>query len=333
MFIKNLKIIKYNTFDCLKGVFMLRFLFIVVFSINMYANEIITIGTGGINGTYFPTGGSICRLFNTYKNETNTRCTVESTLGSVYNINTIKNGGLELGIAQSDIVYDAFNGLEKFDKHPYKNLRVVMSIYPELFTLVTKKSANINTLYDIKDKKINIGNSGSGNEASAKILFEESGIKLGDLSKVSKLKATNVNEALSNSEIDGYFYMVGHPTASIKEISYTTDISIVPLQGQNIDNLIKKYPYYTKSYIKAGLYNGIDKDINTYGVKALLVTSADVDEKTIYYIVKSILENFDKFKHLHPAYKNITRESLLEGISAPLHKGAEKYFREIKLIK
>jgi TRAP transporter TAXI family solute receptor len=208
-----------------------------------------------------------------------------------------------------------------------------MAIYPELFTLVVNKNSNIKTLNDIKNKKINIGNSGSGNEASAKILFEASNIYLNELKEVSKLKSNAVNKALESGKIDGYFYMVGHPTASIKEISYTTDIDIVPLDGKNIDNLIKKHPYYTKEPIKAGLYKGINKDIPTYGVKALLVAHKDTDEKIVYYIVKSIIENFHKFQNLHPAYKNTTKKSLLEGISTPLHNGAKKYFKEIKLIK
>lgn len=276
-----------------------------------FAAEFITIGTGGVTGTYYPTGGAICRLVNQYKKETKIRCSVESTGGSVYNINTIKNGELDFGIAQSDVVYQASKGTGKYKGNTIKKLKSVMAIYPELLTLVSRKDANINSLADVKGKRINLGNPGSGNEATALNLFKTSGIKKSDLAFAGALKASEMPDALRDNKIDGYFYMVGHPTANIKDASNSVDVKIVPLEGSNVDTLIKENPYFAKADVPGGIYKGNPNPTPTFGVKAVLVTSDDVSEKAVYTVVKAILENFEKFKKLHPAYANITKNHYL----------------------
>ncbi len=300
-------------------------------SVPAFAAEFITIGTGSVTGTYYPTGGAVCRLVNKYKKETKIRCSVESTGGSVYNINTIKNGELDFGIAQSDVVYQAANGIKKFDGKPVKKLRSVMAIYPELFTLVTRKEAGIKNIMDIKGKRINLGNPGSGNETTALSMFKALGMSKADLGFAGVLKAGEAPDALRDNKIDGYFYMVGHPTANIKDASNSVDISITPINGEKIDAFVKANPYFAQADVPAGLYKGVDTAVPTFGVKAVLVTSTDVSDKAVYTLVKAILENFDDFKKLHPAYANITKESLLDGLSAPLHEGAKKYFKEAGL--
>lgn len=297
-----------------------------------FAAEFITIGTGGVTGTYYPTGGAICRLVNQYKKETKIRCSVESTGGSVYNVNTIKNGELDFGIVQSDVVYQASKGTGRYQGDAVKKLKSVMAIYPELLTLVSRKDANINSLADVKGKRINLGNPGSGNEATALNLFKVSGIQKSDLEFAGALKASEMPDALRDNKIDGYFYMVGHPTANIKDASNSVDVKIVPLQGSNVDKLIKENPYFAKADVPAGIYKGNPEPTPTFGVKAVLVTSDDVSEKAVYTVVKAILENFEKFKKLHPAYANITKKSLLDGLSAPLHEGAKKYFKEAGIL-
>ncbi|PHR73446.1 MAG: C4-dicarboxylate ABC transporter substrate-binding protein [Arcobacter sp.] len=301
---------------------------IATLSLPIFATEFITIGTGGVTGTYYPTGGAICRLVNKMKKETKIRCSVESTGGSVYNINTIKNKELDFGIAQSDVVYQASRGNGKFKGKKVSKLRSVMAIYPELLALVTRKDSNIYKLSDIKGKRINLGNPGSGNEATALTLFDLSDIKKTSLKFAGALKAAEMPDALRDNKIDGYFYMIGHPTANIKDASNSVDTRIVPLDGSNVDDLLKKYPYFARANIQGGMYKGNEKDIKTFGVKAVLVTSTDVSEKAVYTVVKAVLENFEAFKKLHPAYSHITKESLLDGLSAPLHKGAKKYFKE-----
>ncbi len=302
-------------------------------SIPSFAAQFITIGTGGVTGTYYPTGGAVCRLVNQVKKDTGIRCSVESTGGSVYNINTIKNGELDFGIAQSDVVYQAANGTDKFEGNKIPKLRSVMAIYPELFTLVSRKDASINNIMDIKGKRINLGNPGSGNEATALAMFDALGINKTDLAFAGALKASEMPDALRDNKIDGYFYMVGHPTANIKDASNSVDVKIVPIEGDVINKFVKANPYFAQANVPGGIYKGNDADTPTFGVKAVLVTSTDVSDEAVYTVVKQILENFDSFKSLHPAYANITKESLLDGLSAELHEGAKKYFKEAGLIK
>ena len=302
-------------------------------SIPAFSAQFITIGTGGITGTYYPTGGAVCRLVNKVKKETGIRCSVESTGGSVYNINTIKNGELDFGIAQSDVVYQAANGVKKFEGKKVYKLRSVIAIYPELFTLVTRKDANINNIMDIKGKRINLGNPGSGNEATALAMFNAIGMKKSDLAFAGALKAAEMPDALRDNKIDGYFYMVGHPTANIKDASNSVDVKITPITGDKINKFVKANPYFAQADVPGGIYKGNENGTPTFGVKAVLVTSTDVSNEAVYTVVKEILENFEDFKKLHPAYATITKKSLLDGLSADLHEGAKKYFKEAGLIK
>lgn len=306
---------------------------VTALSIPAFSAEFITIGTGGVTGTYYPTGGAICRLVNKYKKETKIRCSVESTGGSVYNINTIKNGELDFGIAQSDVVYQSHTGTKKFEGKKIEKVRSVMAIYPELFTLVSRKDANIAGIMDIKGKRINLGNPGSGNESTALAMFDALNIKKSDLAFAGALKAAEMPDALRDNKIDGYFYMVGHPTANIKDASNSVDVRITPITGAKIDKFVKDNPYFAQADVPGGLYKGNENGTPTFGVKAVLVTSTDVSDKAVYTVVKAILENFDAFKKLHPAYANITKESLLDGLSAPLHEGAKKYFTEAGILK
>ena len=300
-----------------------------------FATEFITIGTGGVTGVYYPTGGAICRMMNKNKKDTGIKCTVESTGGSVYNIKTIKAGELDFGIAQSDVVYQAANGTGKFKDAPYKDLRVVMSIHPELLTLAVRKDSGIKKFADLKGKVINIGNPGSGNEATVKMLLDTSKtVKLADI-KAEQLKAAECPNALKDKKIDGYFYMVGHPTANFKDAANSTDIDLISLKDvPAAQQLVKEKSYYAWGTIPAGMYKGVDHDTVTYGVKAVLVTSNKASEKAVYNMVKSILDNFDKFKKLHPAYKNLTKEDLLKGFDHKLlHPGAIKAFKEAGILK
>lgn len=300
---------------------------------NTLALSLVTIGTGSVSGTYYPTGNNICKLVNMYEKDTAIKCTIEATSGSVYNINSIKNNTLEIAIAQSDMVHQAYNGVGKFQNNGSTNLRAIMSIYPELLTFVVNKNANITKLEDIKNKKINVGEIGSGSESSVKILFANSNISTKELAKEERLNPTDMQQALIDGKIDGYFFVLGHPNNTIKELAQKMDIAILPLQGQNIDSIIAQYPYYSTSLIKANTYQGVNEDVNTYGVKAILITSTNTSEKIIYQITKAIVDNFDEFKTLHPAYANMTKETLLDSLSIPLHDGAKKYYQEKGIIK
>jgi TRAP transporter TAXI family solute receptor len=308
-------------------------LLIFSFSLNAQAINFFSIGTGGVTGTYYPTGGAICRLVNKHKKDTKMHCSVESTGGSVYNINTIKNGELEFGIAQSDVVHQAYQGTGKFEGKPYNELRTVMAIYPELLAFVVSQASGIESLEDMMGKKINLGNPGSGNEATADILLAEIGMSRDDLALAGVLKAQECPTALRDKKIDGYFYMVGHPTSNIQDAANSVDIRLIPIDDTSANAIIKQYRYFAKGVIPGGIYKNVDKDTPSIGVKAVLVTTKDTENKTVELILTTILDEFENFKRLHPAYKMITKESLLEGLSAPLHPAAKNVFQKANLIK
>ena len=306
---------------------------IAALSVPAFATQFITIGTGGVTGTYYPTGGAICRMMNKERKTTGIRCSVESTGGSVYNVNVINANELDFGIAQSDTAYQGYNGEGKFEGKAVKGLRSVLAIYPELLAFVVKKSSGIKTLADVKGKKLNVDIPGSGTRMTTDIVLAASGIKHSDLALANELKSSEGPTMLKDNKIDGYFGVFGHPTANIKDASNSVDIDIVPLEGPAIDALVEKYSYYAKGVISGSFYKGVENDVPSIGVKAVLVTKDTIDEKIVYTVAKTILDNFDEFKGLHPAYKTITKESLLEGMAVPQHPGAIRAFKEAGLLK
>ncbi len=299
------------------------------------ANEFITIGTGGVTGVYYPAGGSICRLVNKDRKDHGIRCSVESTGGSVYNINTIKAGELELGIAQSDWQYHAYNGTSKFeDQGAYKDLRAVFSLHPEPFTVVARADSGIKEIEDFKDKRINIGNPGSGQRGTMELVMKEKGWDRSTFKVAAELKAAEMAKALCDNKIDAMIYVVGHPSGAIKEATTTCESRVVNVYDKEIKKLIDENPFYRKATIPGGMYNGNPEDATTFGVGATLVSSAKVSEKAIYTLVKAVFENFEAFKKLHPAFANLKKEEMVkDSLSAPLHAGAKKYYKEVGLIK
>ncbi len=292
--------------------------------------KFMTIGTGGVTGVYYAAGGAICRLVNKDRSKHGIRCSVESTGGSVFIVNTIKAGELDLGFAQSDVQFNAAKGQAQFkDAGAYGDLRAVFSVHPEPFTVVARTEANAKTLNDLKGKRFNVGNPGSGTRASMEELLAAMGWKLSDFSLASELKADEHGPALCDGKIDGFFYGVGHPSANIQDPTTTCAAKLVPLTGEVVDKLVADNPYYAKATIPGGLYNNNPDDTETFGVLATLVTSANVPEESVYQLTKAVFENFDEFKSLHPAFANLDPQKMVaEGNSAPLHPGAEKYYKE-----
>ena len=290
----------------------------------------VTIGTGGVTGVYYAAGGAICRLVNKDRKVHNLRCSVESTGGSVFNVNTIKAGELDLGVSQSDVQYNAAKGLAGFkDAGAYGELRAVFSLHPEPFTVLARKEANIKTFADFKGKKFNVGNPGSGTRASMEELLVAMGWKMGDFALASELKADEHGPALCDAKIDGFFYGVGHPSANIQDPTTTCGAKLVSLTGAAVDKLVKEKPYYGYASIPAGLYPNNPAETKTYGVLATLVSSSKVPADMVYAVVKATFENFEEFKKLHPALAILKPESMIkDGLSAPLHDGAAKYYRE-----
>jgi TRAP transporter TAXI family solute receptor len=294
----------------------------------------VTIGTGGVTGVYYPTGGAICRLVNKTRKEHGIRCSVESTGGSVYNLNTIAAGELDMGVAQSDWQYHAYNGTSKFkEKGPNKDLRAVFSVHPEPFTVVARADSGIKDFKDLKGKRVNIGNPGSGQRGTMEVVMGAMGWTKDDFKLASELKSAEQSKALCDNKVDAMVFTVGHPSGSIKEASTSCDSVLVNVTGPAIDKLVEANDYYRKATIPGGMYRGTDSDTQTFGVGATFVTSAKVPEKVIYNVVKAVFENFDQFKKLHPAFVVLKKEEMIkDGLSAPLHKGAVKYYKEAGLM-
>jgi TRAP transporter TAXI family solute receptor len=296
--------------------------------------KFVTIGTGGVTGVYYAAGGALCRLVNKDRAKHGHRCSVESTGGSVFNINTIKAGELDMGVAQSDVHYNAAKGESQFKDGAFKELRAVMSLHPEPFTVLARKEANVKSFADFKGKRFNVGNPGSGTRSSMEELLGAMGWKMSDFSLASELKADEHGPALCDGKIDGFFYGVGHPSANIQDPTTTCGAKLVSLTGVAVDKLVKEKPYYGYATIPGGLYPNNPQDTRTFGVLATLVSSSKVPADTIYVAVKAVFDNFDEFKKLHPALAILKPEEMVKnGLSAPLHEGAAKYYKEKGWVK
>ena len=299
------------------------------------AEDFITIGTGGVTGVYYPTGGAICRLVNKGRKDHGIRCSVESTGGSVYNINTIREGELEFGVAQSDWQYHAYNGTSKFSEAgKFEGLRAVFSVHPEPFTVVARADAGIKTFDDLKGKRVNIGNPGSGQRGTMEVLLAAKGWTTADFALATELKAAEQSAALCDNQIDAMVYTVGHPSGSIQEATTACDSVLVTVDGAEVDGLISENPFYRSATIPGKMYRGNDADTNTFGVGATFVTSTAVSDEAVYAVVKSVMENIEDFRKLHPAFANLEpKDMATAGLSAPLHPGAAKYYKEAGIIE
>jgi TRAP transporter TAXI family solute receptor len=289
----------------------------------------ITIGTGGQTGVYFVVGQSICRLVNRDTPKTGLKCTAPSTGGSIANINAIKAGDMDMGVAQSDWQYHAYNGTAKFEGDKFDKERAVFSVHSEPFNVIARNDAGIETFDDLKGKRVNVGNPGSGQLATMEVVLAAKGWTMADFALASELKPAEQAAALGDNKVDAIVYTVGNPNGSIQEAVSTVEAHLVPVTGPEIDKLISENPYYAKAVIPGGMYPGTPDDVETFGVKATFVTSADVPDEVVYEVVKAVFDNFDRFKKLHPAFENLKEEEMIkDGLSAPLHPGAIKYYTE-----
>ncbi len=294
----------------------------------------ISIGTGGVTGVYYPAGGAICRLVNRDRAEHGIRCGVESTGGSIFNINAIRDGELEFGIAQSDWQFHAFGGTSRFEEDgPFEELRAVFSLHPEPFTVVARADSGITNFDDLPGNRVNIGNPGSGQRGTMEVVMAEMGWDMDTFSVVTELQAGEQAQALCDNNIDAIVYTVGHPSGAIQEATTACDTVLVNVDNETVRALVDDRDYYRMATIPGGMYRGTDADVTTFGVGATFVTSANVPEDVVYEVTKAIFENLEMFQSLHPALATLDpAEMVADGLSAPLHDGAVRYFREAGLM-
>jgi TRAP transporter TAXI family solute receptor len=293
----------------------------------------VTIGTGGVTGVYYPAGGAICRLVNKDRDAHGIRCSVESTGGSVYNLNTIRAGELEFGVAQSDWQYHSYNGSSRFeDAGAYEDLRAMFSLHPEPFTVVAREGSGIENFADLKGKRVNVGNPGSGQRATMEIAMDAMGWSMDDFSLASELKSAEQAQALCDNKIDAFVFVVGHPSGSIQEATTTCNAQLVNVKNEQLEELVSDRPYYSFATIPGGMYNANPDDVTTFGVRATFVTSADVTDKVAYEVAQAVFENFQQFKSLHPAFQVLKKDEMVsQSLSAPIHDGAMEYYEEAGL--
>lgn len=293
----------------------------------------IRIGTGGKTGVYFPTGGAICRLVNRGTAEHGVACEVESTGGSVFNLQAVRAGTLDFGIAQSDWQFHSLNGSSRFEEdRPFPDLRAVFSLHAEPFTVLARADAGIATFDDMIGKRVNVGNPGSGSRGTMDVVLDAKGLSFSDFALVTELQSGEQASAVCDNRIDAMVFTVGHPSGSIKEATTECDTVLVDVSGPEIDALIDQNPYYRTATIPGGMYQGNEEATATFGVGATLVTSADVDEEVVYIVTKAVFDSLDRFSRLHPALGTLdANEMKADGLSAEIHNGAARYYLEANI--
>ena len=296
----------------------------------------ISIGTGGPTGVYFVVGNSVCRMIHKEAAEGRKkgrkhgiRCSAPSTGGSTYNIGQISQAELDFGVAQSDWQYHAYNGSAPDKVKPYKKLRAVFSIHPEPFHIIVGKGSDIKMWGDLKGKRVNIGNPGSGQRGTMEVLMKAHGTSTGDFKVATELTSTEQSKALCDGKIDAYGYTVGVPNSGVAMATDGCDATIINLASAVEKKLVTANPYYAFATIPKGTYKTTDADVTTFGVMATFVTSSDVPNDIVYEVARAVFENLDDFRKLHPAFANLDPVKMIkDGLSAPLHDGAVKYYKE-----
>lgn len=298
-----------------------------------FAQDFVTIGTGGVTGGYYPTGGAICRIVNARRDETGLRCTVESTGGSVFNANALKRGDLELAIVQSDFQAAAYEGVDPFEG-AFPEMRSLFSLYGEPAQIMVRADAGIDSFADLVGKRVNVGDPGSGTRAMVDLILPYTGLSIDDFALVSELASAEQASALCDNRIDAAFWAAAMPNGSTQEATATCGVKVLAIDEPWLEEFLAANSSYSRDMVPAGLYPGVDEGIPTFGARATVVTRADLSDDAAYEIVKSVFEALDEFKQLHPALANLQPEFMATGaLTAPLHPGAEKYYREIGLLQ
>lgn len=296
----------------------------------LHAAQVLSIGTGGQTGIYYVAGQSICRFLNRAESIHGLTCNALPSVGGVANVQGIRNGTFMFGFMQADHQYKALQGLPPFDQDgPLTDLRALFSLQSEVFTVLARRDASIKQFDELKGKRVNIGNPGSGQRETLEEIMQAKGWDSSVFAMAAELRAAEQASALGDNNIDAMTYFVGHPNAAIQEATTTTDALLVPVSGAAIDQLLATKAYYSKAEIAGGMYPGNPTPTPSIGSKAVFSTSAQVSPEVVYQLVKALFDNLERFKLLHPAFADLqAAEMISNGLSAPLHEGALRYYKE-----
>ena len=288
------------------------------------------LATGGTSGTYYPFGGAIANIWNTKIEGMNV--TAQSTGASAENLRLISAGDAEFATVQNDVMDYAYNGTDMFAGKALPNLATLGTMYPEVVQIAASKSSGIKTIYDLKGKRVSVGDAGSGVEFNAKQILEGYGLTFDDIKK-SNLSFKESGEGLQNGTLDACFITAGVPNAALQELAFTNGLILIPVNGAEADAICAKYGFYTKTTIPSGTYKGTDEDTEALSIKCTIAVNANLDEDTVYKMTKVLFENLEELGNAHAKGKEVTAAKAVTGCSVPFHPGAKKYFEEIGLIK
>jgi len=290
------------------------------------ARKYVSIASGWVVGVYFPLAGAISRI--AHEKLPDIKITVESSGASVANAKLIASGDADLAILQNDIAFYAFQGVKPMFDKPVTNIRGMATLYPEHIQIHARKDAKIMSVKDLKGKRVAVGPLGSGTEQNTIQILEMYGFKFEDLGRVERLSAAESADFLKDGRIDAAFYTTGVGASAIVDPAMMIETTIVPIEGPQADALIKKYPFYSKDKVPGGVYKGIDKDVPTVAVLAILVAKAELEEDIVYRITKAMFENIGRLESAHAKGKEVKLEKAMVGIPIPFHPGAEKFYKE-----
>ena len=299
----------------------------VIFGGHVHANQDLLIGGGSVHGLYFKVTQHLCNLINRHSLN-KYQCSGRPALGSVFNINAIADGLLDFGIAQSDRSWQATNGRADWDGKPVTGLRSIFSLHPETVILAARQDAGIRSLTDLRGKRVNIGNPGSGQRGNAEDILRLHGISAQHDFLVHEQQQHEASLAIVERKIDAFFYTAGNPSRAITVPAKATDLRLIPLNSEAILNFVSGKTYYMMTEIPAHTYQGVDTSVPTYGVRANLMSSTLTPDDVVYEVVRIVFEHLDELRAVHPALNELTPNIMLSALSAPLHPGAERYYRE-----
>ena len=291
------------------------------------AKQDVLFGGASITGVYYQVALQISNMMNKHAGD-KYNYIGRPTGGSVFNINAIDRGAFDFAVAQSDRNWQGFNGAADWEGKPVTGLRSVFSMHPETVMLLTNKAAGIKSVEDLKGKRVNIGNPGSGQRGNAEDVLRLYGLDFNKDFSAEALQQAEASRALVDQKIDAFFFTVGNPSAAIEEPAQSVDLDMIPINSDAIKNFVKEHPYYIMTKVPGGTYKGIDNDVETYAVTATVVTNEAVAEEIVYDMVKTVFENLEELKASHAAFRVLDPKEMLQGLSAPLHPGAEKYYKE-----
>jgi len=278
--------------------------------------------SGGQAGVYYPTAGAIADLVSKHSD---VRLDVQTSGGSVANARFVGRGDAHFAIMQNDIAAYARNGELMFDR-AYPQITGVAALYPEHVQVVAAADAGIESITDLRGKRVAIGAIGSGSEANALQVLEAYGLSEADLGRVERLKASEARDYLQDGRIDAAFFTFGVGTAAIQELALMSEITFVPIMGDERSALIDRYGFYQQATIPAEAYEDLDVAVPTVAVMATLVAREDVPAEAVEQVLASVFGHIEQFRRAHDRLKQVNRERAHDGLTLPLHPGAEAFY-------